>query len=354
MAKQVEFRNASGQAQYVTTRPLRAEDLAAPTPPVFANDFDGHPTMALADVIAMVFPNGNVDEKPYFYIRHMDMKKGEMRFGNLLELGDDFLSPQKGVIRAEEVAQAGTPISEYRAVEGGASTYGFGSEEPKSAFVFSPEHYLATEGDFFRTKGELWPNAIFEHRSMYNNVSTIIQAATHSGILNGDPVLGLGEHDRLFIPEQVNGFDGITANFGYFYMNMIGIRPDNRREQALISIDNSGKNLAYYYIDGEDPIVTDTVSMEADWVHLPYVDDGTCVYKDAIFRFAGKEFHFEGRWGSKGFTPEPRVAKHGQSQVFGTWYEGSTPYRHKLFMTLGENMEAYDHRLRDMGFDVVT
>ena len=178
--------------------------------------------------------------------------------------------------------------------------------------------------------------------------------ASIMGLYENRPCLGLGEHDRLFIPSEVHGFDGITNAFGYFYMNMMGIREeDGRREQALISIDPyHGKNFCYYYIDGETPIFTDKAEMETEWTKLPYVDDGTCVYKDAIFRFGGKEFHFEGKWGSKGFTIKPRVEKHGQSQIFGTWYEGKTPYRHRLFMTFGENMEAYDYKLKELGFDV--
>lgn len=353
MAKQIDFKNTSGQAMYITLGKLREKDLVEVTPEVFDNDFDGHAILSLADVIGMIFPNGDVTKKPMLYIRHTDMLKKQFRFGNLVELGDDFLSPQKGAYHEEEVAQAGVKISEYHAVEGRKGMYGFESEDPASEFRFCEEYFAAKEGDFFNVKGELWPNAIYEHRSMYNNVSTVIQAASLLGTYEGKPVLGLGEHDRLFIPSKVNGFDGITANFGYFYMNMMGIREDGRREQALISIDNSGKTLGYYTLDGEQPIVSDHVSMEADWVHLPYVDDGTCIYKDAIFRFGGKEFHFEGKWGSKGFTPKPRVEKHGQSQVFGTWYEGKTPYQHRLFMTFGENMEAYDYKLKEMGFDVL-
>ena len=111
-----------------------------------------------------------------------------------------------------------------------------------------------------------------------------------------------------------------------------------------------GYSTFYYYIDGEEPILTDHVTMEAEWEHLPYVNDGTCVFKDAIFRFCGKEFHFEGKWGCKGFTP--RVEKHGQSQIFGTWYEGKIPYRHRVYLTFGENMEAYDVKLKELGFDV--
>ena len=99
-------------------------------------------------------------------------------------------------------------------------------------------------------------------------------------------------------------------------------------------------------------MLTDKVSMETEWKRLPYVDDGTCVYKNAVFRFAGKEFHFEGKWGTKGFTEKPRVEKHGQSQIFGTWYEGDTPYDHELSFGFSENMEAYDYKLEKLGFEV--
>ena len=352
MADEVKFSQGAGPELCASLRELKTEDLIAPTPRCFDTDYDGHAVLSLADIIAMVFPNGDVTEKPMIYIRHTDMLKKQFRFGNLVELGDDFLSPQKGVYHQDQVGQAGSPISDYREVADGE--YGFEAENPKAEFRFTKDGYSAKEGNFLSLTCDKWPLAIIEHESMYANVSTIIQAATFYGIFDNKPCLAVGEHDRLFIPTEVHGFDGITNKFGYFYMNMIGIREDGRKEQALISIGLAdGKNFAYYYIDGETPILTSNVSMEADWYHLPYVQDGTCIYKDAIFRFAGKEFHFEGKWGTKGFTPEPRVAKHGQSQIFGTWYEGSTPYQHRLYMTFGENMEAYDYKLQEMGFNVI-
>ncbi len=353
MAKTVEFTNTCGQALYATLGKLRKKDLIEKTPEVFDTDFDGHAVMSLADVIGMIFPNGDVTKKPMLYVRHTDMIKNEFRFGNLVELGDDYLSPQKFVYHEEEVAQAGVAITPYHKLADEEHVYAFGSESPATEFKFSEDYYTAKEGDFFNIKGELWPNAIYEHGSMYNHVSTIIQAASYIGVMDGKPVMGVGEHDRLFIPSETHGFDGITNDFGYFYMNMMGIREDGRREQALISLENCGKIFAYYYIDGETPIFSDHVTMEADFVHLPYVDDGTCVYKDAVFKFCGKEFHFEGKWGSKGFTAKPRVEKHGQSQIFGTWYEGKVPYKHRLYMTFGENMECYDEKLKEKGFDVL-
>lgn len=353
MSKTVSFSNTSGQAQYVTLRKLRTDDYMPPTPPVFDNGYDGHALLALTDVVGMMFPNGDVSKKPFFYIRHTDILKEQYRFGNLVELGDTFLEPQKGVLHAHEVAQAGVSVTPYRELEGKPGVFGYESMEPAASFSFSEQGFTASEGDFFSIIGEPWGHAIFEHRSLYNNVSTVIQPASILGQLDGRPILGLGEHDRSHIPSAVGGFDGITGTFGYFYINMMGIRHDGRHEQALISIDNSGKIFARYFIDGEQPIMSDEVKMTADWVRLPYVEDGTCIYEDATFEFAGKTIHFHGKWGSKGFTPEPRIEKHGQSQVFGTWYEGDTPYDHKLFMGFAENMEAYDHKLEAMGFDVI-
>lgn len=350
--KCIDFHQGKGPALLASLKTLETKDLIAPTPVCFATDYDGHAILSLVDFIAMLFPNGDVNEKPMLYIRHTDMLKKQFRFGNLIELGDDVLSPQKGAYHVDEVGQEEAGISAYHEVSDGV--YGFEAINPPAEFRFSEDGYDIKEGSFLRMHCEKWPLAIYEHESMYQNVSTIIQASTYYGTYEGKPCLGVGEHDRLFIPTEVHGFDGITNRFGYFYMNMMGIREDGRREQALISINLSdGKNFAYYYLDGETPILSDHVSMETEWYHLPYVDDGTCVYKNAVFRFCGKEFHFTGKWGSKGFTTKPRVSKHGQSQVFGTWYEGKVPYKHRLYMTFGENMEAYDYKLKELGFEVM-
>lgn len=348
----VLFQHKKGSVLYAQAEPLESEFFSFPTPSLLDTDYDGHPKLALTDVIAFVFPDGDVNKKPMLYIRHADMVKHQYRFGNLIELGDDWLSPQKGAYHTDVIGQGGTPISHYYEVEKGV--YGFDAEEPFAQFRCDKNGFTVTEGNVLSMKFQKWPLCILEHESLYHNVSSVIQAGSMLGTFEGKPVLGLGEHDRSLLSTKVADFDGITNDFGYFYMNMMGIREDDgKKEQAIISIDPfNGKNFCYYYKDGETPIFTDKVEMETVWKKLPYVDDGTCVYKDAIFRFGGKEFHFQGKWGSKGFTIQPRTEKHGQSQIFGTWYEGETPYKHRLYMTFGENMEAYDYKLKDIGFDV--
>lgn len=82
------------------------------------------------------------------------------------------------------------------------------------------------------------------------------------------------------------------------------------------------------------------------------MDDETCIYKDAVFSFGGKDIHFNGKWGAKGLTPYPKTELHGQSQVLGTWYEGKDPYEHRLSMTFQENMGVYAEALHKAGFMV--
>ncbi|MDQ0363000.1 hypothetical protein [Breznakia pachnodae] len=351
MAKVVDFKNTSGQTLYVEVG--KPNNLLERTPEIYDNDFDGHAKLALIDVYGMFFPDGDGTKKPFVYLRHTDVSKNEYRFANLVELGDDFLSPQKGAYHVDEIATPETPIIEYQKITENPLVYGFGSEEKLVECRFHKDYVTMKEGDFFNIKGEPWSHTIYDHQSVYNNASMIFQPTSWIGSFKGKPILGLGEFDRMFIKEAVEGFGDIPL--GYIAFMGIGIREDGRKETTFISIsiNGVGKTLAYYILEGEQPIVTDQVSMEADWTRLPYVDDGTCVFKDAIFRFCDKEIHFEGKWGSKGFTAKPRVEKHGQSHVLGTWYEGNKPYKHRLYYTFVENMDAYDYNLEKLGFDII-
>jgi len=92
--------------------------------------------------------------------------------------------------------------------------------------------------------------------------------------------------------------------------------------------------------------------METAWYRLPYMKDGTCTCKDAVFRFAGKEIHFTGKWGYKGLTAYPRVELNGQSQNMGTFYEGKKHYEHAISITFNENMQVTQENLEKLGFPV--
>ena len=348
MAERVKFYNTSGQTLYVELG--KRNNFVEGTPECFDNDFDGHAKLTVIDVYGMFFPNGDTSGKPFMYFRHTDVEKNRYRFGNLVELGDDWLSPKKGVYHPAEVADTETPIHHYKKISDDPVIYGFSSDEKILEARFYEDYFTMKEGDFFNIKAEPWKYTIYDHQSFYNNSSMILQPSTFAGSFNGKPVLGLGSYDRFCVKRNVNGFENIKME--YISFTGMGVREDGRKELALVSAAFDGKIVAYYMIDGETPIITDHVEIEAEWTHLPYVDDGTCVSKEVVFYFCGKEIHFEGKWGAKGFTKKPRIEKHGQSQVFGTWYEGAEPYKHRIYYTIAENMGAYDHKLRELGFRV--
>lgn len=351
MAKKIEFFNTSGQALYVELGEKCS--FVTDTPACFDNAFDGHARLSLIDVYSMLFPNGDTTQKPFLYFRHTDIGKNKYRFGNLVELGDDWLSVQKGVYHADEIATPDTPVQPYGKVSNDPLMYGFGSREKLVEARFHDGFFTMKEGDFLDLKAEPWNVTLYDHQSIYQNSSIIFQPSTYIGTFDGKPVIGLGSYDRFCIRKDISGFDSIP--FEYISLTASGIREDGRKEAMFVSVslNDVGKTIAYYLLDGETPIITDHVQIEAQWKHLPYVDDGTCVFKDAVFYFCGKEIHFNGKWGSKGFLKEPRIEKHGQSHVFGTWYEGKTPYRHRVYCTIVENMGAFDYKLKELGFDVV-
>jgi hypothetical protein len=350
MANTVKFTNTSGQALYVEAG--EKNNLLDFHADVFENGFDGYPELGLLDTYGMFFPEGDVSKKPIVYFRHSDAAKGKHRFGNFTDIGDDYLDVQKGVYHEEEVAQADTPFINYHKISEEPLVYGYGSEEKKVSVQYHENHISIEEGSFFNVKAYPWPVTWYDHQSVYLSSSTVFQPVTYAGTFDGKPVVGLGSCDRMYF-KHAGGFDNVPL--GYIAFSGMGIRSDGRKESVFVSIslNEVGKTLGMYYLEGEQPIITDTVSVEADWMHLPYVNDGTCVFKDATFYISDKVINFKGQWGSKGFGAKPRIEKHGQSQMFGTWYEGSAPYQHRLYFSFVENMDAYDTKLEQLGFKVL-
>jgi len=351
MGKKIKFENKSKQALYIEFG--NQNNFIEGMPECFNNAFDGYANLSVIDAYGMFFPNGDTTKKPFIYFRHTDVIKNKHRFAGLLDLGDDYLSPQKGVHHFDEVAGSETPVTPYGKVSENPLIFGFKSEGKFVDYQFHKDFFKIKEGDFFNVKAEPWNFTIYDHQSIIRNVSLIFQPSTFLGSFDDNPVIGLGSYDRFCMKQNIKSFEEIKME--YMSFSGMGIRDDGRKELALVSvsINDSGKIVAYYYLEGEQPIITDHVIVEADWTRLPYVDDGTCTFKNATFSFCGKEIHFEGKWGSKGFTQKPRLEKHGQSQVFGTWYEGNTEYKHRIFYTFVENMGAFDYKLKELGFNVI-
>lgn len=347
MAKNVTFKNELNDGYFEEKE--RSEDLFALTPSVFHNDRDDDAHLALCDPYGFLYVEG--EEKPYYFMRHalVDM----YRFGGVVELGDRPLDYQKGS-DCKDFFQKGTITDTYskRPDEPGeAFIYGFGTENPYSKYRIYQDHATFEEGtDILKIDAKFISNPIVDHQCAFGNLPAIYFPSQWEGIYRGKKVSGLGVYATNY--QLAHHKESILSSLGYISLTTMGIRQDGKFEMAFIAIDQTGTAGAFYKLEGEPLISCNEVSMEADWYHLPYVDDGTCVFTNAIFRFGGKEIHFEAKWGSKGTTEQPRLEKHGQSHIFGTWYEGNTPYEHQMSFTFSENMEAYDYKLAALGFDI--
>lgn len=346
MAKVVEFctKVASGTYEF---RKLSEDDFAI-EPETFKNELDDNAKAVLIDQYGMLYLDGDLNSKPLYYMRHALID--DSRFGGVIELGDDPLATQISG-DCDDFMQRGSIKDCYTKLSDSPMTYGYGTEMPFSEFRFYEDHSTWKEGIALNLKATYVSLSMVDHQASFKNLPQIIVPCILEGTYRGRKVIGLGEWAKNY--QLAHKSENILTNLGYICLCLDGIREDGRFERAFICIDQTGTVGAFYYIDGEEPVIADKLTFEADWYHLPYVNDGTCGYKEAIIRFCGKEIHMNAKWGSKGITKSPRVEKHGQSHIFGTWYEGSSPYKHKLNFTFGENMEAYDYKLKDMGFDVV-
>lgn len=351
MAKRVNFNNKGYHALYVENGPVN--NFIEKVPPEFNNAYDDYAKVVLLDSYCMLFPEANIKNKPVMYFRHTDVANNKYRFGNIVDLGDNPLDVQKGVLHANEVAQSDTLIDKPYGVDDNG-VLGF-SSTGKVEQNYYEKYTTIKEGDYLNLTAYPWVGfTTYDHQSTYENCSCVFQPATFVGSLDGKPIIGLGSYDRLCMKNHTSGGFG-TVPLAYIAFSAMGIREDGRKEYcfASIGLSKGARTMAIYKIDGQEAIITDNVDFEADWIKLPYVDDDTCVFKDAILYFGGKEFHFEGKWGTKGFLKQPRIEKHGQSQMFGTWYEGNKKYEHRLYYTFTENMEAYKDNLIKIGFDVI-
>lgn len=265
------------------------------------------------------------------------------------------------------MAQDGAPSIKYRQVSDNPKSFEIESIEPFSLLRFVDdgnggviaEFKEGKDGCIIDLKVVPFPYAVISHSNPdqpapYFQVNTIV-----TGTYMGKPVRCLGGFDRTYVVNRVKGTEDEEKNYTATYRVTCalysGFREDGRKEcvYALIGDDN-GRGIGMYYIDGEEVIVTDEVHLDADFYRLPYVNDDTVVYTKATWKIGPKTIHFEGKWGTKGFTAYPKIDKHGQSQCFGTWYEGDVPYNHVISHAFNENSgDAFAERMKQIGFKVI-
>lgn len=310
----------------------------------FDNDNDHHARLGLVDAYGVLYPNGT-NEKPIWFIRHCYPNK--IRFGGVMEPSDDILGLQKP-LHKDDLAQAEHQMIDYKRID--EESFGISCEDPYFEYRYYEDHALFKEADVFDLKATYYPYTLYKHADHSTQISQITQPCEVEGTYEGKPIRGLANLELCYFPRQE--MRSLNDYAAYIYSWCNGIRKDGRREIMMVYINLDGTGTGYYYLEGEEPIFSDHVDMETEWYRLPYMDDGTCTYKDAVFRFGGKQIHFKGKWGYKGLTASPRVELSGQSQNMGTFYEGSEPYDHEISLTFNENMRVTAENLEKLGFTV--
>ena len=343
-------------------RKLTIDDLEL-SPECFANDQDGHAIVGKMAHYAQFYVEGI--KNPVYWFRNVEPHC--QRWCGISELGDGLLEPQNG-LHGDDLAQADTTTIHYQKVCDHPKTLEIKTEEPYSLIRFTDdgdggviaEFKEGKDGCILDLKAIPMPKAVINHSSTeipspYFQVNTIV-----SGTYMGKPVKGMGGFDRTYLLNKAVGIEDeeealYTKTYRCNCALYSGVREDGRKEFCNAQImDENGKGIGVYYIDGEETIVTENVHLDAKFQHLPYVDDGTVVFTKAVWKIGPKTIHFNGKWGTKGFTAYPKIEKHGQSQCLGHWYEGDEPYEHVLEHTFTENSgDAYDYRIKEMGFEVI-
>ncbi len=347
MGKKVIFKSNSTFAPYTEFTSFK-EDYLKLEPDVFNNERDGYCFLSLNPVFCQFF----VDDQPYFYYRHLDPDKN--RFVGISKLGDGPLDYQKGGYTYQLAAPCkNDAIIPYHKISDDPIAYGCGSYDGKMEIIYYTDHATVKESDILQLNFEYFPMTVIDHFNAWPNACVIYQAAKFTGTFEGKPIQGVGRCSHSYTIRKEKNI-GFSMEYGNVNMNneLIGIREDGRKEEAVIDIIANGKVWAYYHLEGEEPVYADEVEVEADWFKVPYLNDGTCIYKDIIFRFAGKEIHMTGKWGTKGFLGYPRFEKAGQVEIVGPWYEGSVPYRHRSYMSFNEVQDCYAKQLKELDFNV--
>ena len=322
-------------------RKFSFEDISY-KPPVFQNADDKYAKLSLVDFYGVIFPEDN--DRPYWFMIHSNPNK--YRFSGVFKAGDSWNSVQQQV-HLEDYPQKDAQIDEYQLVNN--EYYRIASKQPYSEIVIKEDCASIRITDSLNLEAKYFPFAIIKHMDDTMDVAQVTQTVEVSGTFDGKQVKGLGNVEFCYIPEEETR--NLNDFWSYIYAYDCGVREDGKKEFAMVRFSLNGGSTGIYWLEGNEPVISNDVSMEAKWHPLPYEQE-TCCYKDAVWKFADKEIHFSGRWGHKGLTAYPRMSLNGQSQIMGDWYEGSKPYKHSVSMTFHENMDVYADKLRKGGFEV--
>jgi len=317
-------------------RKLTADDLGI-APKVFAED--GNQRLVRHYNWGMLFKPDS--EKPDYYLR--SMTRTGYRSGTICKISDSPLEPHEPSPYFDKMAQKMETEEPYHKISDDPVTYMQSSRAPFTEFIYTEKGASWKEADILDLKIEYFPYAFFSHLNSPMQMCYMQQHLLYTGTFDGQPIRSLGCIDRVFA--DADSLETMQVDVGdrlYVYSFMSGFRKDGRRECAWVGVmGHNGHGMGMYWLEGNEPVLSDEVIVEADWQPYPFAkDDPTLTYTKAVWKFAGVELHTNCRWGSKGHTQHPRMEMVGFSQSYGTWYEGSEPYQHEIYHLLCENHSA--------------
>ncbi|MCR4856431.1 MAG: hypothetical protein K5908_09700, partial [Erysipelotrichaceae bacterium] len=243
------------------------------------NDQDGHARLYCIDSIATFHMEG--DEKIFNMFRHMNTDA--VRFAGIINPGTGPLSFHTP-LHNDDLAQKTDHIISYRKLSEKPLCYGYSCEDPYLDYRFYEDHIEWKEGkngEILNVRLDPFPYAFFIHRCEQFPVSTFYSHPHFlSGTYMGKKIIGIGDDDRQYIPNDHKGKDQQEQDYQktteYLTANCTGIREDGRREVAFFN-GALGHMCGGYWLEGEDPVVSDNVRLIGEWQHLPYMNDGTCI-----------------------------------------------------------------------------
>lgn len=352
-----------GEEKYYWDKLNKEDMLIRPTR--FDNDEDGHPERCIVTCLGTWFDNG-VDNPPISYFRLMNLDSP--RWAGMVRCGNNPLSRHEP-IHIDDIAQKGDTMIPYQKLQSNPDVWGWGVNKPFVEVRYYEDGTITWKegknGDILNVKLESFPYTFFIHRCEQFPVSTFYTNGCYlKGTYEGKEIEGIGFHDGQFVPtDKTDKETAWQKTTDYLTANCVGIREDGRKEVCFFN-GQADHLVGGYWLEGEEPIVDGNIKIVGDWVHLPYTNDHTCLMTKFDIHIQNKVIHFEGKWGLKGWGKEdcsdnamnglPSFGdRHGESQCVGIFYEGEIPYKHRVWQTFIENMEAYDYKLKQKGHHVI-
>jgi len=287
---------------------------------------------------------------PVFYFREISAKGISPLYG-IVRLSDD---PQKPHIQTGDAKYMNPGFeTEYIKIDGDPEgltddpyTFEIRANNPETLYRFSSRHTRVIEGSVLDLTYDHFPYAMKVTGNGWS-APYYFQPARIHGTYNGNKVDFLGGWDRQFInPEGTGvGFEGKL--FGG--MVAAAIRKDGRCECCSTTMvgDQAG---AFYYLEGEPPVISNVVTVDPVWEPLAYDNDGTYLLRKAVFQIANKRLHYEANWGCRGFMDvSPPGSLAGFSQSGGIWWEGDTPREYEKFFVYCESHGALMDNIKKYG-----